>query len=298
MKFLKGLGVSILTLILFVSATSILFLLPLRGAVSKQNIKETITKVDIEKLIKENPQVQEDVNEAFSPLYDTAAEYGISKDVVNKILNSDEVKGLMGDFTGNILDYIFTGKDQKIISNLEIDGLVSDALDKINESGYYEFKEEEKEKILGVVKDTVNNYQELIPDTSVFDEALENDPEVKTVIKTARIVISDKLLTCLFIALGISILGLLGLKFKEGKWIKQSAITILTSAITITSGTLLLSSFGNLISDEVSLVTSIINSTLNKSLTLSITTMIIMIFILILYAIIHKSMLKNKKEVT
>ena len=52
MKFLKGLGVSILTLILFVSATSILFLLPLRGAVSKQNIKETITKVDIEKLIK------------------------------------------------------------------------------------------------------------------------------------------------------------------------------------------------------------------------------------------------------
>ncbi len=297
MKFLKGLGVSILTLILFVSATAILFLLPLRGAVSKQNIKETITKVDIEKLIKENPQVQEDVNEAFGPLYDTAAEYGISKDVVNKILNSDEVKGLMGDFTGNILDYIFTGKDQKIISNLEIDGLVSDALDKINESGYYEFKEEEKEEILGVVKDTVNNYQEFIPDTSVFDEALENDPEVKTVIKTARIVISDKLLTCLFIALGISILGLLGLKFKEGKWIKQSAITILTSAITITSGTLLLSSFGNLISDEVSLVTSIINSTLNKSLTLSITTMIIMIFILILYAIIHKSILKNKKEV-
>ena len=298
MKFLKGLGVSILTIILFVSATAILFLLPLKNAVSKESVKETITKVDIEKLIKENPQVQEDVNEAFGPLYDTAAEYGISEDVVNKILNSDEVKGLMGDFTGNILDYIFTGKDQKIISNLEIEGLVSDALDKINESGYYEFKEEEKEEILGVVKDTVNNYQEFIPDTSVFDEALENDPEVKTVIKTARIVISDKLLTCLFIALGISILGLLGLKFKEGKWIKQSAITILTSAITITIGTLLLSSFGNLISDEVSLVTSIINSTLNKSLTLSITTMIIMIFILILYAIIHKSMLKNKKEVT
>ena len=296
MKFLKGLGVSILTLILFVSATSILFLLPLKNAVSKESVKETITKVDIEKLIKENPQVEEDVNEAFGPLY-SAAEYGISKDVVNKILNSDEVKGLIGDFTGNIIDYVFTGKDQKIISNLEIEGLVSDALDKINESGYYKFKEEEKQEILGVVKDTVNNYQELIPNTSVFDEALESDPEVKTVIKTARIVVSNQLLTYLFIALGISILGLLGLKFKEGKWIKQSAITILTSAITITIGTLLLSSLGNLISDEVSLFTSIIHNTLNKSLTLSITTMIIMIFILILYAIIHKSILKNKKEV-
>lgn len=297
MKFLKGLGVSILTLILFVSATSILFLLPLRGAVSKENIKETITKVDIEKLIKENPQVQEDVNEAFGPLYDTAAEFGISEDVVNKILNSDEVKGLMGDFTGNILDYVLTGKDQKIISNNQIEDMVSDAIDKINESGYYEFKDEEKEEILGVVKDTVNEYQEFIPDTSVFDEALESEPEVKTVIKTARIVVSDKLLTYLFIALGVSILGLLGLKFKEGKWIKQSAITILTSAITITIGTLLLSSLGNLISDEVSLVTSIIHSTLNKSLTISITTMIVMIFVLILYAIVHKNILKNKDEV-
>ena len=298
MKFLKGLGVFILTLVLFLATTSILILIPVRHAVSKDTIKETITSIDIEKLMNENPQVQEDVTEAFKPLYDKANEYGISEDVVNKILNSKEVKGMMGDFTGNIVDYVLTGENQKIISNTEIENLVSNALDKVDESGFYEFKDDEKDNILDTVKETVNKYQDLIPDTSIFDEAIKETPEVESIIKVTKFILNDNILIYLIIAIVVSILGILGLKFKEGKWIKSSTITVLVSATITTLGTIALLILKDLVFDDMSLITNIINKSLNYSLRLSLTTLIVMVIILIIYIIVHRNIYKDKKEVT
>ncbi len=298
MKFLKGLGVFILTLVLFLATTSILILIPIRHTVSKDTIKDTITSIDIEKVIKENPQVQEDVTEAFKPLYDKASEYGISEDVVNKLLNSKEVKGMMGDFTGNIVDYVLTGKNQKIISNTEIENLVSNALDKIDESGFYEFKDDEKDNILNTVKETVTKYQDLIPDTSIFDEAIKETPEIESIFKVTKFILNDNILIYLIIAIVVSILGILGLKFKEGKWIKSSTITVLVSAMLTTLGTIALLILKDLVFDDMSLVTNIINKSLNYSLRVSLTTLIVMVIILIIYIIVHKNIYKSKEEAT
>ncbi len=295
MKFLKGLAIFILTIALYVSIASILFLLPLRNAINKDTIKEAIINLNIEKTMNENPKAGEKINEALEPIYEKAQEYGIKKDIVIKIIDTKEIKNLFGEVTSNVIDYILTGKNRKIIESEEINNFVSNAIDEINDLGYYTFSEHEKENILIIVQDIVDEFQDAIPNTSDYDEVIKNNPKTKDLM-LVKTVLSDKFLTYFIVGVIISVLGLLLLKWKECKWIKSIAITTLLSSITIITGTILILSLGNKISSDIPLIMDILTNPLNYSLNLSMIIFIVMIVVLIIYGIIHKIIIKNLKK--
>ena len=296
MKFLKGLGVFILTIVLFLSTLGLLILIPIKSTISKDTIKNTITNLDIAKMIKESPEIESAINEMFEPLYEQARDFGIDEDVVVKIIDSKEVKGLVGGIAGNLVDYVVTGENQKIVSTNDISTLVGSVLDDIDESGFYKFKDDEKSKILGAVEEQVNNYQDLLPDTSIIEDTLDKDSDAKEIkegLELIRFILGNNLIIYLVVAMLVSILGILGLKFKKAKWIKTVAITILVSSIFALIATFGLKFVGDILVEEVKEVpflNVLINKPINFSFILSGTITLLMIVTLIVYTV-----LKNKK---
>ncbi len=286
-KFLKGLALTILTLILFLSATVLLLLIPLKYTINKNVVKDMISSLKIEKMVTEDENFKSAVDEVFEPIYEETRQLGIDDEVVVKIMDSKEVKNLIGGVTGNIVDYLITGKEQKLITTENIEELVSTAMDDIDESGYYKFKEEERENVLNVVKQNVDELQEYMPDAKVIEGVLNKD-DMKT-LNTIRFILGNELMMYTIIIMVVSILGILALQYKKAKWIKWNAITILISSILTSIITILLLIANNVLFRlDYQYIYNILSKSISFSLILSLSILAFMIVALIIYRIYNK----------
>lgn len=287
MKFLKGLVVSILVIILFVSTLGLFILFPLKNAIGKNSIKEMVANIEVEKMMAEDPEFKEDINEMFKPVFDEAKEFGVDEEIIIKIIDSDEVKGLMGDFTSNIVDYVLTGQNQKILTTANIKELVTKAINDINASGIYEIDEKQKDSVLSSVEKYADEFENLIPNTQVIEEGLTKEDQ--EAIGIIRYILGNTLITYLIIASVISLLGLIFLKKKGAKWLKFGAITILISAlISLITYEILIRASNILGQEEAFYITSIFNKGLNNGLMLSIIVAALMTITLIAYHVMLK----------
>ena len=265
--------------------------------VSGNTVKKMISNLEIEKMVNENPNFKESVDDVLEPILTETNKLGIDDEVIIKIVDSNEVKDLIGDVTGNLIDYAITGKNQKIINSEDINKLVNDAIDEINKSGYYEINESQKEEILDIAQNKVQEYEELIPDTNIIDEELNNamTKEEKNSLNSIRFVLGNKLLTYTIICVIVSILLIALLKFKKAKFIKCSSITILISSIFTSLITLILVAANNvLFKFDYPYIFDIVKKGINFSFILSLSVFVISIIVLIIYKIINN---KSEKEV-
>ena len=244
-KFLKGLALTILTIVLFGSTIVLLLLIPIKYTINKNIVKDMISSLEIEKMVAEDENFKSAVNEVFEPIFEETREFGIDDEVVVKIMDSKEVKNLIGGVTGNIVDYVITGKNQKLIATENIEELVSNAMDDIDDSGYYKFSKKERENVLNVVKKEVDDLQDYMPDTKVIEDTLSAE-ETKA-LNTIRFILSNELLIYVILIMVISILGILALRYKKAKWIKWNAITILISSILTSIVTIALMIINNVL---------------------------------------------------
>ena len=286
-KFLNALSTTILVIILLISTTALLILLPFKNIIKGSVVKEIISNLKIEKMVEENPDFKQTVNEVFEPILIETNKLGIDDDVIIKIIDSKEVKDLMGDITSNIIQYAVTGENQKIITNEDINTMVNDAINQINSNGYYKISDDQKNEILNIADQKAIEYQEIISDTSeIYQQATK---ENKDVLNNLRFILGNKLITYLIIIILMSILLIVPLKWKKSKWIKYCSVTILVSSILNCSLTLLYLIGNNLLFKlEYPYIYDIINKIINFSFILSISTFIIMTIILIIYHIINK----------
>ena len=289
-KFFKGLMLFILTTILFFSISSLLTIFPLKNIIGDNGIKEIITSLDIEQMVQEDDNLKEAVDEIVDPIYDELKDYGIKKEVIVKIIDTKEIKSVIGDIKSNVVNYALTGENQKILTTENIETLIGTAVDDLSENGIYNFSQEEKDKIVSIVSDKANEYQEYIPDTNYIDRGLSED-ETK-VLEIIRFILSDKLMMYILIAVFVSIVGIILLRLKEAKWIKDCSITILISSI-IFSITYFALKFLNNISFKVDYpaVFNILNKVIKVGIGYSLALLIITIIILITYKIFNKKKL-------
>ena len=286
-KFLKGLALTILTVVLFLSTTILLLLIPLKYTINKNVIKDMISSLEIEKMVTEDENFKSAVDEVFEPIYEETRQLGIDDEVVVKIMDSKEVKNLIGGVTGNIVDYLITGKDQKIVTTENIEELVSTAMDDIDKSGYYKFKEEERENVLNVVKQNVDELQEYMPDAKVIEDTLNKD-DIE-VLNTIRFILGNDLMIYTILIMVISILGILALEYKKAKWIKWNAITILISSIFTSIITIILLIANNVLFRlDYQYIYNIFNKSINFCLVISLSVFALMIVTLIIYHIFNK----------
>ncbi len=296
-KFFNNLATAILIIVLFISTTLLLLLIPLKNTISGGSVKKMISNLEIEKMVNENPTFKQSVDEALEPILTETNKLGIDDEVIIKIVDSDEVKDLMGDVTENLIDYAITGKNQKIINIEDINKLVNDAIDEINKSGYYEINETQKKEILNIAQNKVEEYEELIPDANIIDEKLNKEltKEEKNSLNSIRFVLGNKLLTYIIISIIVSILLIALLKFKKAKFIKYASITILISSICTSLITLVLVAANNvLFKFDYPYIFDIIKKGINFSFALSLSVFAISIIVLIIYKIINS---KFEKEV-
>ncbi len=294
-KFFKGIALTIIVIALSLSTMALLALIPAKQIVSKQAIKKMISTVEIEQLEKENPELQQEINEILEPIYNETRPLGIEDETIIKVIDSKPVKDFTADVTSNIVDYIITGKNQKLVTTENIEELVGDAVDEINHEKIYEINDQQKQELLKIVKEEVEKNQNLIPDTKEIDKSLsKEDLQALSVI---RFILGTKLLLCLITTLLISILLLLALKWKEAKWIQWSAITMLISSIISVFITGVCWMGNNLFfKTELPYIYKIINQIIRNSLILSASVFGTTIVILIIYKVVRKKRTKSKNE--
>lgn len=293
-KFLKGLSLTILTIVLFGVTALLLLLIPIKYTINKNIVQDMISSLEIEKMVSEDESFKSAVDEIFAPIYEQTRQFGIDDEVVVKIMDSKEVKNFIGGITGNIVDYVITGKNQKIIATENIENLISTAMDDIDASGYYKFSEKQRSSILKMVKNEVDDLQEYMPDTKDIEDNLNK--EDMAYLNVIRFILGNKLMMYTILIMVISLLGILALEYHKAKWIKWNAITILVSSILTSLITIILLVANNaLFRLDYQYIYNIFSKTINFSLILSLSILTLMIIILIAYRIYHKKALKKVK---
>ena len=132
MKVIKNLIVTLLIIILFFCSTILLILIPIKKEINDNFTKNVLTSINFEKMIEENPRLKEGLDKTLKPIYDETEKYGVNEDLIIKIFNSKEEKELIGDISDNVIKAIISGKDTKIISEANIEDVISDTIDDIN----------------------------------------------------------------------------------------------------------------------------------------------------------------------
>ena len=292
MKVLKNILLTILVIILFISTTSLISLYTIRKTISKESIKNNIVNTDIEKIVEENPKLEDALKDTLEDVYTTLDELNIDEEIVLKILNSSQVKELIGDITGNVTEYFLTGEDKKLISTESIVNVIGSVMDDINETDLYNFSKEEKENILKSIEKGIDENEEFIPDTSIIEDELTNE-EIKDM-EIVRFIFSYGLM--LYIVLGeiVTIGFIILLSLNKFKWVKIISITILASSLLMAflmSGLLFSLKY---LEPEYNYILDLIGYLPKFGLKLSLLLVLIMILILIAYKIIFKN--KNIKS--
>lgn len=293
MKVLKNIFLIILILILFISSLSLMILVPVKYLVNPNTINNAITNLDIEKLVKNNPELEKTITDTLDPIISETEKYGIDEDIIIEIVNSKEIKGLVGSITGDLVDYALTGKKYELISIDKIKSIVNEAIDVINESDYYEISNADKENILEAITKESDSIEEIIPDTDLIEESLTND--YKDMLNIIRFIFGSKLVIYLSLTFLISLIGIIILKWHELKWIKSSAITIMLSSIVVLISFGIIRLGSQLLKEDNMYIYEIVKNVTKYNFNLALIIFVIMVTILIIYGICHKKIKQNKK---
>ena len=281
-KVLKGIALALLVLMLYSCTGSLFSLLPIKHAVGRNGIKEAISSLEIERLVDENPQFQEVINDMLQPIYEETQNFGIDDaivdEVVVKIMDTKEVKELVGDITSNLVDFVLTGEEQKLINTDNIESLVGTVIDDINEQGLFEISMEDKNQILQVVREQVNENEDFLPDTSLIEDAF--DSETEQVLNNVRFALGNELVLYLVIGILLSIVGI-SLLFKSLRNIPSTFF--LTFVIGMIGGIVLQS--------DLPYVYDLLAPSIQYSYVLSGSVLLLMIITLIVYHFVHKKQL-------
>ncbi len=296
-KVLKVLSNIILCILLFIITLFLLILIPVRHTINKNNVKDIISNVNIEQTLNENKEYENIVNEMLEPILEETRKIGISDEVIIKILDSKEVKNLLGDVAGNFMDAIITGNSQGLLSNEDVKELVSDVIDDINNLQLYEIDTSEKEKILDFVDEQVNEYIEFMPTTDMITSELSYE-EFQD-LKMVQFILSDELLIYTAIILGIVILCIGLINYSQGKFVKIILIPMLVASFLMTLLSWLVSGyFKAMYAKDSMFFYDIIHKSMKFSTKLSgwITIIILTIFIIGIIIINSKRLKKQSNE--
>ncbi len=276
----------ILSSILFILTFILLIIIPIKKVISEDNVKEIVSHVEIEKLVTNNNEFEK----LLELIYEETRKMGISDEIVLKIIDSKEIKNLLGDAASNFMNFIMTGNNQKIINTQDIEVLVGNVIDNINKLQICEIKEKDKNNILKIVHNKATEYSNIIPDTNTIVNNLS--VEEKSALNIVHFTLGNELIESIGLTMGIIILFIVLINYSKGKCFKVGTIPIIIASLftTIISLALLLNPINI---NNNSYIYDILAIGTKFSLKLSGGTLIISLVILIAYIIISS---KAKKE--
>ena len=233
MRFLKSFISGLFTFIFGVLIVLIICVFSVSAFANRDNIVKNMKKADILTEVHKirnsgSAEGSNGVAQVIDEMYFLASQFSVSEEIVDKIIDSDITKEIVGDTVGNMTDYIVNGEDTKVLSEDDIYKLIDDNLDEVLKENDLSIDDGQKEKFLREVEKQLPDIVKVIPSSS---ELLGSDygEEIRLIQEIFGVRTKVILCVCLFISGLIVII----LKRKHFEWCANLGVALLISGLVL-----------------------------------------------------------------
>ena len=294
MNFLKSFIAGLFSLFFGILLIITVCVFSISSFANKDNIVNNMKQTDILTEVKKirnsgSSEGQSGVTQVIDEMYSLASQFSVSEDVVDKIIDSDVTKEIIGESVGNLTDYVINGKKTKVLSADDIYDLINNNLDDMLKSSDMTLDDGQKEKFLREIKKQLPDIVSVIPTS---DELSNYSYELEQV----QEIFSNETKVILCICLVISMVIVIVIKRKNFEWCINLGVALLISGLIIMGLALVVPEFitGMMGSIDLSLfVSSFTELSVKPILYSGALILILAIILLVLYKVLNRKRISS-----
>ena len=224
---LKDLCATFLSIVLLICIISLSSILVFRNITTKENMKQIVKNTDFTKEIKNRTETKQ-MNDIFRDIYTVADKYHIPEQFIDSVLNDATTKDFLGTVASNVIEETLTGKDEKILTEKDLNQLLENNMDHFQEVSKIQLNEEQQQNFLNLAKEHSATIIEILPTTTELQSYLS-----PSMIDGMKLLNSNQLLYIFLGIIMISSILILCLKWKEKIWLLYFATPLFFSGIVL-----------------------------------------------------------------
>ena len=224
---LKDLCATFLSIVLLICIISLSSILVFRNITTKENMKHIVKDTDFTKEIKNRTETKQ-MNDIFGDIYTVADKYHIPEQFIDSVLNDATTKDFLGTVASNVIEETLTGKDEKILTEKDLNQLLENNMDHFQEVSKIQLNEEQQQNFLNLAKEHSATIIEILPTTTELQSYLS-----PSMIDGMKLLNSNQLLYIFLGIIMISSILILYLKWKEKTWLLYFATPLFFSSIIL-----------------------------------------------------------------
>lgn len=224
---LKDLCATFLSIVLLICIISLSSILVFRNITTKENMKQIVKNTDFTKEIKNRTETKQ-MNDIFRDIYTVADKYHIPEQFIDSVLNDATTKDFLGTVASNVIEETLTGKDEKILTEKDLNQLLENNMDHFQEVSKIQLNEEQQQNFLNLAKEHSSTIIEILPTTTELQSYLS-----PSMIDGMKLLNSNQLLYIFLGIIMISSILILYLKWKEKTWLLYFATPLFFSGIVL-----------------------------------------------------------------
>ncbi len=224
---LQDISATFLSIVLFICIICLSSILVFQNMTTKENMKQIVKDTDFTTEIKNRTETKQ-MNDIFNDIYVVADKYHIPEQFIDSVLNDSTTKDFLGTVAANVIDETLTGKEEKILTEEDLNQLLENNIDHFQEVSNIQLNEEQQQNFLNLAKEHSATIIEILPTTAELQSYLS--PSMIDGIKQLN---SNILLYTLIGIIIISSILILLLKWKEKTWLLYFATPLFFSGVVL-----------------------------------------------------------------
>lgn len=224
---LKDICATFLSIVLFICIVCLSSILVFQNMTTKENMKQIVKDTDFTSEIKNRTETKQ-MNDIFNDIYVVADKYHIPEQFIDSVLNDTTTKDFLGTVAANVIDETLTGKEEKILTEEDLNQLLENNIDHFQEVSNIQLNEEQQQNFLNLAKEHSATIIEILPTTAELQSYLS--PSMSDSIKLLN---SNTLLYTFIGIIIISSILILLLKWKEKTWLLYFATPLFFSGVVL-----------------------------------------------------------------
>lgn len=224
---LQDISATFLSIVLFICIICLSSILVFQNMTTKENMKQIVKDTDFTTEIKNRTETKQ-MNDIFNDIYVVADKYHIPEQFIDSVLNDSTTKDFLGTVAANVIDETLTGKEEKILTEEDLNQLLENNIDHFQEVSNIQLNEEQQQNFLNLAKEHSATIIEILPTTAELQSYLS--PSMIDGIKQLN---SNILLYTLIGIIIISSILILLLKRKEKTWLLYFATPLFFSGVVL-----------------------------------------------------------------
>lgn len=224
---LKDIFATFLSIVLFICIVILSGILVFQNLTTKENMKQIVKETDFTTDIKNRTETKQ-MNDIFNDIYVVADKYHIPEQFIDSVLNDETTKDFLGTVAANVIDETLTGKEEKILTEEDLNQLLENNMDHFQEVSNIQLNEEQQQNFLNLAKEHSATIIEILPTTTELQSYLS-----PSMIDSIKLLNSNTLLYTLIAIIIISAILILILKWKEKTWLLYFATPLFFSGVVL-----------------------------------------------------------------